>query len=316
MSVSEQGGRMKTELDRQRWVREEAIRGDASSRCYFRLWDAAGTSVVLAQYPDGPGNTLVRDLEVLGWLQERRLRVPRVIGSSVNERWVLLEDMGTADAEQELRRVGTAHRRWLARRLVSPLALLADLAPETLPPWNEPLGRRRLRWELAGFELWFICYRCRVEPDGRLGSWLDDLAREVAGHPQRICHRDYHLNNLFFLRDDEIGVIDFQDTLLGPDTYDATSLVHERAFPELLGDDVCQSWLRHWAEATGATSGWAERCRLTRLQRALKVLGTFARLELSGRSEYSTWIQPLATAIAPIARALDAPGRLLHLLLD
>jgi aminoglycoside/choline kinase family phosphotransferase len=303
------------EIDRQRWQQQEVVKGDASSRCYFRLRDSGG-SMILVRYPSGPDNTLGRDLQVLRWLQERQLRVPALSSASLAEGWALLEDLGESDAEQTLRETDGEHRSQLALHLVRPLATLARLAAEQLPPWNQPLAQPRLRWELAGFELWYLWYSCGIRPGGPISRWLDDLAEEVAAHPRRVCHRDYHLNNLFFMAGGDIGMIDFQDILIGPDTYDAASLVYERAFPELLSSAASEAWLQTWAESTTAAGGWRQRCRLTRLQRGLKVLGTFARLAQSGRVEYGRWIPSLARQIGHSTRHFPAPDQLCDVLQD
>jgi aminoglycoside phosphotransferase len=77
------------EIDRQRWPQQEVVKGDASSRSYVRLRNAGGGSMILVRYPSGPDNTLDRDLQVLRWLQERRLRVPSVSSTSLAEGWAL-----------------------------------------------------------------------------------------------------------------------------------------------------------------------------------------------------------------------------------
>jgi len=200
--------------------------------------------------------------------------------------------------------------------LMEPLVLLAGQAPELLPSWNRPLDRGRLRWELAGFELWFVRHRRGRGPDQQLGRWLDDLASGVAAHPRRICHRDYHLNNLFLLEQGEVAVIDAQDVLVGPDTYDAVSLLEERAMPELLSDAERARWRRLWAERTAAAPGWQQRWALVRTQRALKVLGTFARLEQGGRDGYGGWLRAVAKRLAADADELALPAPLVDLLLD
>jgi aminoglycoside/choline kinase family phosphotransferase len=185
-----------------------------------------------------------------------------------------------------------------------------------LPAWNRPLEGGRLRWELAGFELWFVADRAGRPPTPELTAWLDALAEDVAGHPLRVCHRDYHLNNLFFVEGGEVGMIDVQDVLVGPDTYDAVSLVAERAAPELIGEADRQRWLERWAERTGATPGWRERMDKVRVQRALKVLGTFGRLTAAGESRYRPWLRALIRRLAAEGDRLRLPPYVAELLVD
>jgi aminoglycoside/choline kinase family phosphotransferase len=220
----------------------------------------------------------------------------------------LLEDLGTVDGELTLEATPHDRRQELMERMLGPLEVLAGCVPAELPPWNPPLGRIRLRWELAGFELWFIRHYRSTPPSPFLARWLDKLADEVGSHPLRVCHRDYHLNNLLIQPDSEIGVIDIQDILVGPDTYDAVSLIAERAATRLLSTNQQHDVLAAWADRTQAEPGWLERAASVRIQRGLKVLGTFARFTMSGRTEYRQWLTELSAAlVAPVTTAGGPP---------
>ncbi len=291
------------------------LAGDASGRCYFRLQERGGSTAVLARYPAEPV-VFARDLEVLSWLLERGLRVPRVLAADPARLEVILEDLGSRGAAEVLAESPVERRLPLASRLLGPLATLARLDAGALPSWNPPLGRRRLRWELAGFELWYVRDRSDRSPPAWLGRFLDSLAAAVAAHPVRVCHRDYHVDNLFLLADGGVGVIDAQDILVGPDTYDLASLVGERALPELLSEQECAVLARSWASLCEAEPGWEQRLQETHLQRGLKVLGTFARLERSGRSGYGRFIAPLTRRLAVVAEEVGAPSSLVQFLLD
>jgi len=196
------------------------------------------------------------------------------------------------------------------------LVTLAELGPERLPLWNAPLDRARLRWELSGFELWYIRHHRAENPSPCVGDWLDQLARAINGHPRRVCHRDYHLNNLFLLANGSVGLIDYQDILVGPDTYDAVSLLGERGMPRVLAEIERSQIQASWAAETNAQPGWSDRWRLVSAQRGLKVLGTFARLGAGGADEYGPWAEDLVRQIAPELAALEAPSELVDLLLD
>jgi hypothetical protein len=257
-----------------------------------------------------------RDLEARSWCELHGVRVPNLVEHPSGSDWAMVEDLGSADAEFALRSSAPGERLALTVRLSEPLCTLSLIDPASLPAWNPPLDRARLRWELAGFELWFLRHRCAVRPPSDVSTWLDDLAADVDHHPKRICHRDYHINNLFFLDNGGVGVIDFQDLLVGPDTYDIVSLLNERSLPELLDESERAAVLEHWARATSLESGWTDRARSVRLQRALKVLGTFARFEAAGSPSYAPWMIALAREVAPELRAAGAPPDLTDLLLD
>lgn len=243
---------------------------------------------MVVRYPPAGAGGLARDLEVVAWLRTRGVPLPAVW--SVGRDWALLEDLGPEDAEQRLARTPPCSRADIAARLLEPLAALARISPAELPRWNAPLDGVRLRWELAGFELWYVRFGRSVAPSADVATWLDRLAEEVAAHPVRVCHRDYHLNNLFFGPGDRVAVIDAQDARIGPDTYDVVSLLEERAAPRLLGTAERDILRDEWRRITEPAAGWRERYRAVRWQRGLKVLGTFARLVAAGRPEYAGWL--------------------------
>jgi aminoglycoside/choline kinase family phosphotransferase len=280
------------------------------------LWDGSGRTAILAEYPAETRHQIPRDLEVHDWMSKVGVRVAAVLDHDAAAGWILLEDFGPDDGETVLRRAQAADVPALVSRTLEPLAILSRQTPHRLPPWNPPLDRHRLRWELAGFELWFVRHHRGVSPTAALGAWLDSLADEVSSHPQRICHRDFHLNNLFFLPSGEVGVIDAQDVLVGPDTYDGVSLMSERATPTLFTPEQLVAWQRQWARCSRAHEGWEQRWRRVRLQRGLKVLGTFARLTLGRRGEYHLWMATLARDLTAAATELELPDELIGLLID
>jgi aminoglycoside/choline kinase family phosphotransferase len=299
-----------------RWVRREALAGDASTRRYWRLWNREGRTAVLAHYPPDAAASIRRDLAVLRWFDRIGIRVPAVLDHGLESGWLVVEDLGPDDAEATLEITPEHLRLDLMLPTLDPLATLAGFDPTGLEPWNAPLDRHRLRWELAGFELWYVRFLRERTPPAELDRWLDELADEVAGHPRRVCHRDYHLNNLFVLPDGRVGVIDVQDVLVGPDTYDGVSLLCERSATRLLDGEQLGVLMTRWAAATGAAAGWESRWQRVRLQRALKVLGTFARLGMAGKPHYEPWMRAIARSLVDDAARLRLPDELVDLLVD
>lgn len=270
----------------------------------------------MVEYPVPIRHQLSRDLEVIEWARRQGLRVPVVLASDPPTGRVVLEDFGENDAESTLEATPIRHRQALLERLLQPLAVLAGCDPAALPTWNPPLDQDRLRWELTGFELWYVRSLRSVPPPPGLSLWLDELAHDVAAHPVRICHRDYHLNNLMLLPDDEVGIIDIQDILVGPDTYDVVSLLGERAATAFVSADQRRALLERWAEQTGAGPGWQDRVRHVQVQRSLKVIGTFARFLACGRREYEPWLQALIEGLPDRLSAAAVPADVAAFLID
>jgi hypothetical protein len=298
------------------WIERCEIAGDASIRSYERLRAACGTTAILVTYPPPLRNAIEPHLRVRSWCEERGLPVPRLLACDAGEGWALVEDFGTDDAAAHLARCAPEGRFELLLAALGPLSTLASVPVAEAPDWNPPLDGRRLRWELAGFELWFIRSQCGVRPAPEISQWLDLLGRTIDTHPRRLCHRDYHLNNIFVLDDGRVGVIDSQDLTTGPDTYDAVSLLGERETPKLLGRDMIDSLREAWAERTGATPGWRDRWPWVRTQRGLKAIGTFARLHAAGRSEYDRWQRSLCRDLQSDLVRLEAPESLRETLFE
>jgi aminoglycoside/choline kinase family phosphotransferase len=295
---------------------EESIQGDASTRCYSRGRTADGRSVIVCRYPDGDRSRLECDLEVFTWLRRRGLPVPEILGARPDHAWVVFEDLGSTDGARWLRASRSAERVRRAERLIEPLVTLSRIDDARLPGGHPPLDGPFLRWELSGFELWAIRYRLERLPPTQVTDYLDDLASRIDAHPRRVCHRDYHLDNLMIDQRGCVRVIDAQDLRRGPDTYDLASFLYERAAPELLTARNQDRVATAWAAAAQCPAGWPDRLLECRLQRGLKVVGTFIRLAAIRDPSYDNWVPPLAGELARQVRDDGAPTQLTELLLD
>jgi aminoglycoside/choline kinase family phosphotransferase len=292
------------------------VKRDASGRAYFRLTRRDGSQCILVQYPPQQVCKLEEDLRVAEWLRSVGVVTPTVSEVSFEHGWAVLQDFGDRDAAAVIKTSSSTERGELVMRLLVPLRRLARVSPESAKLDGLVLDENRMRWELAGFELWFVRYACAKRPVPEVSTWLDDLARRVARHPFRVCHRDYHLNNLFFLSGNEVGVIDVQDALLGPDTYDVVSLLEERDMPSLVDEEERRTCLDYWASSTAALPGWRERFLEARLQRGFKVIGTFSRLGYCQLEGYERWLRQLVRDILFDLQKTDAPTELGRTLLD
>jgi hypothetical protein len=93
------------------------------------------------------------------------------------------------------------------------------------------------------------------------------------------------------------------------------SLLGERDSLTLLTEEQQRNVLQAWALRTSVDKGWQQRAAVVSVQRRLKVLGTFARLEATGRASYSAWLRQLEAPTAEAIAALDGPEELVRLLL-
>ncbi|HYR26974.1 MAG TPA: phosphotransferase [Thermoanaerobaculia bacterium] len=126
---------------------------------------------------------------------------------------------------------------------------------------------------------------------------LNSIAEKPARHPQVLCHRDFHGQNLHIFNDD-LFLIDYQDLRMGPDTYDLASLFRDRGVGRILGDATELELLEHYRELRGADAGIRRRYFETLLQRSIKILGTFSKQPIvRAKMHYLDYIPPALEAI-------------------
>jgi aminoglycoside/choline kinase family phosphotransferase len=278
-----------------RWSvsRMEPASADASFRRYFRVWGSDGTTRVVMDAP--PGKEDIRPFLHVGGLLERcGVHVPHVEAADPTRGLVLLEDLGRTHYLARLTTDGDVDALYgdaLAALLRIQIDGLSGAAE--LPPYD----RAALMREMALMPEWF-CERhlhlhLSAEDHALLEATFEFLVREALTQPRALVHRDYHSRNLMVLPKRNPGIVDFQDALAGPVTYDLVSLLKDCyvAWPR---ERVEQWVLGHHAglEArgfdTGAdAAGFLRGFDLVGLQRHIKVLGIFARLWYrDGKSGY------------------------------
>ena len=256
-----------------------AASSDASFRRYFR-WESAQRSFVLMDAPP-PQENCQPFVDIASMLAETGVHVPQVLAADLERGFLLLSDLGRQTYLDVID--GDNADELFADAIEALLTFQANAKPATLPSYDEALLRR----ELELFPEWYVQRHlghsftanerqlwektCRV---------LIDSALE---QPTVVVHRDYMPRNLMFSQPNP-GVLDFQDAVIGPVTYDITSLFKDAflSWPE----ERVLGWLQGYWDAARARgvpvqADFAEFRRasdLMGLQRHLKVVGIFARI--------------------------------------
>ena len=259
----------------------EAASEDASARSYWRVQAATGSTIVM-DAPPGSGS-LDAWLDVDARLRAAGLNAPQVLAEDRAQGFLLLSDLGTRPYLAELNNA-TADALY-ADALDALLAIQTRVDPRGLPRYDEPFLVR----ELELMPTWFLERHLGVSID--CGEWdvievaFRMLVDNALAQPQVFVHRDFHSRNLMCVPRHNPGIVDLQDAVLGPVTYDVVSLLR----------DCYIQWdearVRGWAEThrqrlidAGAlerhvdAARWQRWFDLTGLQRHLKVLGIFCRL--------------------------------------
>ncbi len=264
---------------------------DASFRRYFRI-TAGQDSWIAMDAPPGkedlaPFVRIARRFGALG------LHVPEVLACDTGAGLALLTDLGETPYLSRLDR-DTADRLYgdaLGALVVLQTGTFSD--PDFLPPYDETLLRR----EMELFPEWYLArYLGRPPTSGErrmLDGVFDRLGTAALGQPQVWVHRDYHSRNLLVNEAHNPGILDFQDAVRGPITYDLVSLLKDCyvSWPRERVVDWVQGYCQlaresglHRCEDETLFLEWFDRMGI---QRHLKVAGIFARLFLrDGKPAY------------------------------
>jgi aminoglycoside/choline kinase family phosphotransferase len=259
----------------------EAASEDASARSYWRVRCAGGTRIVM-DAPEGSGD-LGRWLDVDARLRSAGLNAPEVLAEDRAQGFLLLSDLGTRSYLAELDE-STADALY-ADALDALLTMQTRIDPEGLPQYGEAL----LATELELLPTWFlqrhlgITIECDEWDVVELAFRL--LIDNALAQPQVFVHRDYHSRNLLVVPGHNPGIVDLQDAVRGPITYDLVSLLRDCYIT--WEDARVRGWSgshrRRLVEAGALdaridSAHWQRWFDLVGLQRHLKVLGIFCRL--------------------------------------
>jgi N-acetylmuramate 1-kinase len=262
---------------------------DASFRRYFRATLDDGRSYVAMDAP--PDKEDCRPfVRIAGLLRQAGVNAPEVHAEDLAQGFLLLTDLGTRTYLQELNASNAG--QLFADAIDSLVRWQLATRPGALPPYDEALLRR----EMSLFPEWYVGRHLgKTLSEGQQRS-LEEvfalLVRSALAQPAVYVHRDYMPRNLMVC-DPNPGVLDFQDAVLGPISYDAVSLMRD-AFVSWDDEQVLDWCVRYWEKARAAglpvAADFAEFWRAFEwmgLQRHLKVLGIFARIRYrDGKPRY------------------------------
>ncbi len=283
---------------------------DASFRRYFRFRHGDESFIVMDA---PPAKEDVRPfLRVAALLAEWGLNVPRVLASDVDRGWVLLTDLGSRQYLAALAdpvRAPALYADALAALLRMQVAGRAPAA-EHLPRYD----RDALLREMALFAQWFLGTHLGLDLDGSTRAMIDRafdvLVDSALGQPVSFVHRDYHSRNLMVTAADNPGILDFQDAVQGPVTYDLVSLLKDCYL--VLPRERVRDWalghrdrlLRQGFPVAADDAVFLRGFDLMGLQRHLKVLGIFCRLHYrDGKVRYLHDLPRVFTYVREVAQA-------------
>jgi aminoglycoside/choline kinase family phosphotransferase len=276
-----------------------AASADASFRRYFRVDTFAGSCIVMDAPPDK--ENCQPFVHVARLMQDAHLLVPRILAWDEPQGFMLLDDLGTQTMMEVIDPTQPQVNHGLYMRAIDALLAWQQASrPGVLPAYDEALLTR----ELSLFPDWYLAQHRSVQLDTQqrdmLNRTFQTIVQRNLAAPSVYVHRDFMPRNLMMPHDSSeprLGVLDFQDAVYGPVSYDIASLMRD-AFLSWDEDFVLDVTIRYWERARklglldheGWSQDFGEFWRAVEwmgLQRHLKVAGIFARLTLrDGKPKY------------------------------
>jgi N-acetylmuramate 1-kinase len=254
---------------------------DASFRKYFRVHTQTTSRIAMLAPLDK--EDIATFIAIAKNFAGQEIYVPEILNFNLQYGFLLLSDLGDDLYLNLLNRENVDN---LYQRALAVIAQIQNCKP--ILANNQPLGsfdETLIRFELNLFVDWFLAQHIKCEITCEYKIMLEKsfqfLVTSILEQPQACIHRDYHSRNLLLIDQQKVGVLDFQDALYGPITYDAVSLLRD-AYVDWPEAQVTQ-WALHFYNSLPSSYQFSHKDFFRwfdwlSIQRHLKILGIFARL--------------------------------------
>ncbi len=251
---------------------------DASFRRYFRIYTKNETCIVMDAPPEKESCNAF--IDVTQRLLNCQVNVPAIIDKNLEEGFLLLTDLGN---DQYLDVLSNENADSLYSDAITALVKIQVKGNAGgLPAYDESL----LLTEMLLFREWLLKSHLNIElstnEEGALDNCFSFLIEQVGQQQEVFVHRDYHSRNLLYTNDNNPGILDYQDAVSGPVTYDLVSLLKDCYIK--WADDRVQFWVAKFYEEASQVQTMVSKhefinqFHLMGVQRQLKASGIFARL--------------------------------------
>ncbi len=250
------------------------LKQDASLRRYYRV-DSAPTTIVMDASSESNSE---RFFQAAKLLRCHHVLVPEILKQDISRGYFQLEDLG----DQHL--LAVTDSKQLNRYLLKAVDMILKMQNIAITELSQPIdfSKNLARDELTLFARWFIKkyaeYQLSAADEALLENTFEFILKAITAQPQVVMHRDYHSKNLM-AHENTLRVIDFQDLMIGPVTYDLVSLLKDAyaSWPDPMEHELKQhffsrmDWHIHVSEFEFLYD-------MTGLQRHLKILGGFSKI--------------------------------------
>ena len=278
---------------------------EASFRQFFRI--QTGKDTLVAMHAPPTREDTAQFVRIAKLFKAHGIGVPVLYSQDVERGFVLMEDLGDTTFECAYGQGQTDRALDLALNTLLRIQGIEDAA-SIIPKYEA----QRLRMELGIFSEWFVGALLGSEPPHWYSELSELLVKSALEQPQCPIHRDFHCRNLLIRPSGEIGIVDFQDALIGPVTYDLASLLGD-CYHEIAPSKVTRALMvHHRAVRAQRVMDSPDEARFRAdfekmvIQRQLKAVGIFSRLWLrDGKKSHLGSIAPVLTRLAKRCRGFD-----------
>ncbi len=269
----------------------EPILGDAGLRDYLRV-KTDNDSYIIMDCP--PSYTSIKPfIDIANFLNQNNFSAPEVFKHDINNGFLILQDLGTLSVKNYLIKTGTSEQKNIYHLSIDLLIKLQETSPpKGLIEFNNDL----LRSELSVFTDHYIPYKKNKEiHTDELSefnkTWQEILIKQ-APIKQSIVLRDYHVENMMYLKDEKgikkLGLLDFQDALIGSPIYDLVSILEDARID--IDRNFALECVQYYAKEKNINIDQALiNYHILGAQRNLRILGVFARKY--NRDKDNTYLQ-------------------------
>lgn len=297
---------------------QQAASEDASFRQYFRLQSADGKSFIVMDAP--PAKESVKDfIKVTHLFESAQLNVPTIYEQDVENGFLLLKDLGR---QTYLDVLNENNARELFEKAIEALVQWQKISkPGVLPNYDRAILQR----EIDLFPQWYVGVHRKKTLDERQQALMkvcfERIIQNNLSQEKVFVHRDFMPRNLMACPAQQPGILDYQDALYGPISYDIASLMRD-AFISWGEPFVIDMTIRYWEKARRASLPvpsdfglfWKD-VEWMGIQRHLKVLGIFARINYrDGKPKYLADTERFVGYVRETANRYDELKPLLYLM--
>ena len=265
------------------------VSGDASFRRYFRFCINNESSVAVDSPPDRENNQPFIDITQL--LISNGICVPQIKHQSLTAGFFVISDFGDRLLLNEL---ASDNANMLYQLAFDTLLQIQQTGTESIPPYDSALLQR----EMSLFTDWYLRKHKQIAFDNEIEKLLTTtyslLEQSALDQPTVFVHRDYHSRNLMLLPDNKLGIIDYQDAVKGPITYDLVSLLRDCyiSWPQ----EKIDQWVKQFYSQLSNNHDFnlqqfQHYFDLMGVQRHLKAIGIFCRLKY--RDDKHTYVDDI-----------------------